>query len=414
MKRFIKISTSVILLLLLFGSAQNKATAQEDEQVSYQTFYDELEPYGSWIDYPDYGYVWHPDAGPGFRPYSTNGHWVWNDSYEWMWVSDYSWGWAPFHYGRWFYDDYYGWLWVPGYDWSPAWVCWRSGGDYYGWAPLGPQFSIGVNLSFGSYSPPANYWCFVNRQYIASPRVYDYCYGVQRNAVFINHTTIINNYRRERNVFMTGPGRREVERYTRQPIRSVAVRDVARPGRTQFRNNEVSIYRPRVNRNNNHLAPERVQRFNRGQRNDVADNRGVWNRQGNNMRGFEEKRQQPERIMRGNNAGDNRRQFEQRQQQNQMRQRNEMENNRRQFEQRQQQNQMQRQRNEMENNRRQFEQRQQQPQFQQRHAERPGGFSGFRGRPQPQQQPQVQPQQRGGGDRGDRGQGHGGWRHGGK
>src|SRR3954464_11015099 len=119
MKRIAIISTPVILLLLLFGSAQ-KATAQEDEPVSYQTFYDELEPYGNWIDYPEYGYVWRPDMGADFRPYSTNGRWVWTDDYEWMWVSDYSWGWAPFHYGRWFFDDAYGWLWIPGYDWSPA------------------------------------------------------------------------------------------------------------------------------------------------------------------------------------------------------------------------------------------------------------------------------------------------------
>ena len=337
MKRIAIISTPVILLLLLFGSLQNKATAQVGEQVSYQTFYDELSPYGSWIDYPEYGYVWRPDMGPDFRPYSTNGHWVWTDEYEWMWVSDYSWGWAPFHYGRWFYDDYYGWLWEPGYDWSPAWVCWRSGGDYYGWAPLGPQFSVGVNLSFGNYSPPSNYWCFVDRQYIASPRVYDHCYGAQRNTVFINNTTIINNYRRERNVYVTGPGRREVERYTGQSIRSVGIRDAARPGRTNFRNNEVAIYRPRVNRDNNRYAPNQFQRFNRDQRNDVVDNRG--NRFGGNndrrgnMGGFEQRRPQQEQMMRQrNDDANNRRQFEQRQQQEQMmRQRNaDAENKRRQ------------------------------------------------------------------------------------
>ena len=334
MKRIAIISTPVILLLLLFGSAQ-KATAQVDEPVSYQTFYDELEPYGNWIDYPEYGYVWRPDMGADFRPYSTNGHWVWTDEYEWMWVSDYSWGWAPFHYGRWFFDDAYGWLWIPGYDWSPAWVCWRSGGDYYGWAPLGPQFSVGVNLSFGNYSPPSNYWCFVDRQYIASPQVYAHCYGAQRNVTFINNTTIINNYRRERNVYVTGPGRREVERYTGQSIRSVGVRDAARPGRTNFRNNEVAIYRPRVNRDNNRYTPDRVQRFNRDQRNEVADNRG--NRYGgNNDRGgnnnFEQRRQQQEQMRQRNDDANNRRQFEQRQQQEQqMRQRNaDAENNRRQ------------------------------------------------------------------------------------
>ena len=52
-----------------------------------------------------------------------------------------------FHYGRWFYDPYYGWLWVPGYDWSPAWVTWRGGGDYYGWAPIRPGISISIGLA---------------------------------------------------------------------------------------------------------------------------------------------------------------------------------------------------------------------------------------------------------------------------
>ncbi|OQP43032.1 hypothetical protein A4H97_12865 [Niastella yeongjuensis] len=436
MKRIAIISTPVILLLLLFGSVQNKATAQVEEQVSYQTFYDELAPYGNWIDYPEYGYVWRPDMGADFRPYSTNGHWVWTDEYEWMWVSDYSWGWAPFHYGRWFYDDYYGWLWMPGYDWSPAWVCWRSGGDYYGWAPLGPQFNVGVSLSFGNYSPPSNYWCFVDRQYIASPQVYSHCYGVQRNVTFISNTTIINNYHRERNVYVTGPGRHEVERYTRQTIRPVGIRDVARPGRSSFRNNEVAIYRPRVNRDNNRYAPERVQRFSHDQRNEVADNRGNRfggnnDRPGNNRDGFEQRRQQQEQMIRQrNDDANNRRQFEERQQREQMtrqrnaeaennrrqfedrrqqqeqmmRQRNDDANNRRQFEERQQREQLTRQRNaEAENNRRQFEERRQQPQFERRNPvteNRPnGGFGGG--------------QQNGGNnrDRGDRGQGHGGWRH---
>jgi hypothetical protein len=43
-----------------------------DTTVTYQTFYDELSPYGKWIDYPGYGYVWSP-AEPDFRPYYTNG-----------------------------------------------------------------------------------------------------------------------------------------------------------------------------------------------------------------------------------------------------------------------------------------------------------------------------------------------------
>jgi hypothetical protein len=97
-------------------------------------FYDDLSPYGQWVQTPEYGRVWIPDAGPDFQPYASNGHWVMTE-YGNTWVSDYAWGWAPFHYGRWYQDRYRGWAWIPGRDWGPAWVSWRSGGGYYGWAP---------------------------------------------------------------------------------------------------------------------------------------------------------------------------------------------------------------------------------------------------------------------------------------
>jgi hypothetical protein len=73
--------------------------------VSFQMFYDQLSPYGQWVNDPNYGYVWIPDVGPNFQPYATNGYWTMTD-YGNTWVSDYEWGWAPFHYGRWLYDNY--------------------------------------------------------------------------------------------------------------------------------------------------------------------------------------------------------------------------------------------------------------------------------------------------------------------
>jgi len=262
MKRLLQIS-GMAFLIMLFTGLRNTASAQPGGYVSYQTFYDELSPYGRWIDYPEYGYVWCPDEGSDFRPYSTNGHWVWSDDYEWMWVSDYNWGWAPFHYGRWFYDDIYGWLWMPGYEWSPAWVAWRTGGDYYGWAPLRPGISISIGFSIGSYAPPVNYWCFAPSRYITSPRIYDYCVSSRQNVTIINNTTIINNYNYNRNVFVTGPRRVDAERYTRERINSVRVRDISSPGRAGFRNNEVSVYRPSIQRENNNrqFAPRRFDEF---------------------------------------------------------------------------------------------------------------------------------------------------------
>jgi len=260
MKRILKIS-GVAFLVMLFCTTRTPASAQEPmPSVTYQTFYDDLSPYGDWIDYPEYGYVWHPRI-VDFRPYSTGGRWVWTDEYQWMWVSNYNWGWAPFHYGRWLYDDFVGWVWVPGYEWSPAWVEWRTGGDYYGWAPLGPGINVSLNFSFGRYSPPYDYWSFVPRNYILSPRVYDYCVPRSRNIVIINNTTIINNYRKTNNVFVTGPERREVERYTGR-VNAFQLRESRNPGQTEVRRNTVNVFRPQVQQNNERrLAPRNFERY---------------------------------------------------------------------------------------------------------------------------------------------------------
>lgn len=280
MKKKLKIA-AIAMVLVLGSSMQNDTSAQsyydDHGDVSYQTFYDELSPYGRWIDYPEYGYVWVPDGDRDFRPYSTNGHWVWTDDYEWMWVSDYDWGWAPFHYGRWLEDDFYGWVWVPGYEWSPAWVAWRNGGDYYGWAPLRPGIHISLNFNIGTYNPPYDYWCFVPRRYIASPRIHNYYINRGRNITIINQTTIINNYNYNHNVYRTGPRRSEVERYTGR-ITPVRFRTTNTPGRTQFRNNEVRVYRPTVQQDNNRqFAPRQFDRF---ERNAVANTNSRTN--GNN------------------------------------------------------------------------------------------------------------------------------------
>src|SRR5262249_44023310 len=38
----------------------------------------------------------------------------------------------------------YGWIWVPRTEWAPAWVAWRSGAGYVGWAPLPPSATVNV------------------------------------------------------------------------------------------------------------------------------------------------------------------------------------------------------------------------------------------------------------------------------
>src|SRR5690606_41688585 len=130
MKNAHKIILSLAAIFLFLGTGLKQVQAQ-NEQVSFQLFYDELSPYGQWINDPQYGYIWLPDVRGDFRPYATNGHWI-NTEYGNTWYSDYDWGWAPFHYGNWVFNNNYGWAWVPGYEWGPAWVSWRQGGGQIG------------------------------------------------------------------------------------------------------------------------------------------------------------------------------------------------------------------------------------------------------------------------------------------
>jgi len=71
-----------VFMLLILGTMFSSLTStastlsQPGASVSFQTFYDELSPYGQWINYQDYGRVWIPDVEEGFQPYGTRGHWV--------------------------------------------------------------------------------------------------------------------------------------------------------------------------------------------------------------------------------------------------------------------------------------------------------------------------------------------------
>jgi FecR protein len=111
---------------------------------------EELDPYGTWNNDPQYGNVWVPNVDPGWAPYRV-GRWVDEPYYGWTWVSGDPWGWAPYHYGNW-YQSSFGWAWYPGplggrHYWRPAMVGffgWGSGGGIgfgfgnVGWVPLAP------------------------------------------------------------------------------------------------------------------------------------------------------------------------------------------------------------------------------------------------------------------------------------
>ncbi len=243
-KTFKLITLGVIFSFSWLNTYQ--ASAQQPN-ITLDDFYDQLAPYGEWINDEEYGYVWRPDVDDDFRPYYSNGHWA-QTNYGNTWISDYEWGWAPFHYGRWHFNRRNGWVWLPDTEWGPAWVSWRSGGGYYGWAPLGPRISI--NLSFGPrYFVPNDYWCFVPQRYILSPRFRNYYVPYRRNVTIIRNTTIINNvYVNNNRTYIAGPRRSDIERVTRSRVNVYNINDANRPGSTRISNNSVNIYRPTVNR----------------------------------------------------------------------------------------------------------------------------------------------------------------------
>ncbi|MFA5329556.1 MAG: DUF6600 domain-containing protein [Prolixibacteraceae bacterium] len=260
MKNILKF-TILFLAIIVYSAIIPKQAKAQQYSVSFQTFYDELSPYGEWVDYPEYGYVWIPDAGSDFVPYSTQGQWVYTE-YGWTWVSNYEWGWAPFHYGRWDYDNYYGWLWVPDNQWGPSWVTWIRSDGYYGWQPMQPGISI--SLSFGrDYRNNYDHWTFVRDRDFERRDIQRYYVDRSDHDRIMKNYTVINqtyNDRRRNTTYISGPARDDVQRVTGTKVRSVTIQENRTPGQN-LNNNRLRIYRPEVNRNSetgHQAAPSRV------------------------------------------------------------------------------------------------------------------------------------------------------------
>jgi hypothetical protein len=182
-----------------------------------------LAAHGTWVEVGTYGHCWRPAGiAVGWRPYCV-GSWVWTDC-GWYWETDEPWGWACYHYGSWVLDPVYGWVWVPGIEWAPAWVVWRSGGGYIGWAPCAPR-GVFVAPGFFAFVEVGHF-----HERIRPSTV------VVNNTVIINKTTQINEVKREtrviagreqRMVVNDGPGVAVVERATGRKITAAPVQEVA-------------------------------------------------------------------------------------------------------------------------------------------------------------------------------------------
>jgi len=217
-------------ILALAVPATQRAEAGTD--VSIDFFYDNLTDGGNWIEVGDYGYCWQPSVAASnttWRPYS-DGYWAYTDL-GWTWISYEDFGWATYHYGRWIRLRGRGWVWVPGREWGPAWVSWRTGGDYVGWAPLPPRRAgeywdeqpitarVDIDFDIG----PA-YYNFIDVRYIGEPVLRERIFAADQNVTYISKTVNVTNITYNNSaVYNYGPDFNTLSRYSTRPIQRLSV-----------------------------------------------------------------------------------------------------------------------------------------------------------------------------------------------
>jgi hypothetical protein len=256
--------------------APTDPSAGPDTAVSFQTFYDSLQSQGTWIQTEQFGYVWQPQiSDPNWAPY-TVGHWVYTED-GWTWVSDEPWGWATYHYGRWANLSGLGWCWVPGYTCGPAWVSWRYGDGYVGWAPLPPDSLVGIDYDAGAgdadaddagfhiggdcdsyYGIGAGWYNFLPVIYLGDGDYRGYYAHRYDNYRIINRTTNVTNLNLTRNgagqggngnfggVRLNGPSLLQVNALSQTPVTRANLAFTGRVGGGEVNNGSLAIFAPRV------------------------------------------------------------------------------------------------------------------------------------------------------------------------
>ena len=269
-KNLISLALGALLLIVPRGAKAD---------VSVDFFYNNLSG-GSWIEVADYGYCWQPDLAVGnstWRPYS-DGYWAYTDL-GWTWVSYEDFGWATYHYGRWALLSDYGWVWVPGRDadleWGPAWVSWRTGGEYIGWAPLPPETMTVVegrpltgHLDVEFNIGPA-YYNFVDVRYIGEPVLRERIIPTTQNITYVQQTVNVTNITyKNQTIYNYGPDINVVNRVSTRPVQrlrldrqqNVDVATAAKTGGlTKVQGDRLMVAAPaRITRSARQVAPPAV------------------------------------------------------------------------------------------------------------------------------------------------------------
>ncbi len=280
------------------GDDQTQGPTAQDATgpINFQTFYDSLSPYGSWIQTDQFGSVFQPNVNdPNWAPY-TDGNWVYTND-DWTWNTDEPWGWATYHYGRWVNLQGTGWVWVPGYTWAPAWVSWRYGNGFVGWAPLPPDSLAGIDYFGDGYDADDGFHIGgdCDEFYGIGPALYIFlpvgcvCYHDYHhwyhdrndNFALINHTTNVTNInvtngvaaggRAFRHVTAGGPEVAQIDAASENPVPRARLKRAAAPGAGGLSGDTLAVYAPHVSEAGADAHPARVA----GQIGNLTINRGT-------------------------------------------------------------------------------------------------------------------------------------------
>lgn len=269
MKRILLALTMVSFFLQL------APRVEADTEISLNFFYDNLSPHGSWIDVAGYGYCFQPSVAvdnADWRPYA-DGYWAYTDV-GWTWVSYEDFGWATYHYGRWTDLADYGWVWVPGYEWGPAWVSWRTGGDYVGWAPLPPVSN--VIYEGGAITGQVDvlfdigplYYNFCDVRYIGEPVLRGRIFAPSHNVTIIDQTINVTNITYSNStVYNYGPNYNRLNQYSARPIQRLTLQretagNLAQGGKrgnfNRVNGNQLTVVAPAIQKSQQQIAPKQV------------------------------------------------------------------------------------------------------------------------------------------------------------
>ena len=258
--------------------------------VDYKNFYDQLSPYGEWLEVrpeevglqfntasSDYSnsdlfslsdiigvkevyaaaedaemvFVWKPSNELGvklvkeetaeFKPY-TNGQWIYTDE-GWYFKAPTPAEETVSHYGRWVNTPSAGWLWVPGRVWSPAWVDWKQDEKYLAWAPLPPSVYVVNNTVNVPVIEERNY-VIVEKKYFLEPQVYKYTtinssLSPVREMTRIENIVIVNN-----TIINKGPAVNIFEALIGKVINPVKIVTVKNIAEAKYTDREYIVYKP--------------------------------------------------------------------------------------------------------------------------------------------------------------------------